>query len=518
MRISSNVWRALALAGVFAVLVLARPLLPVDETRYLDVAWEMHLSGDPFHLTRNFDLYTHKPPLLFWLINLVWMLTGMAEFPARMVAPLIGVVSVASAARLARQLWPDDPGIDRRVWIILSSLSVFLIYASAKMFDTMLMLASVLGVGLIWRIGQGDHRVRNWALIGLVLGAGVLAKGPVIFVHILPAVVLMPLWATRRPGATAFALGLTVSFLITAAVVALWLVPALWTGSPEYREELLWRQTADRVAGGMAHDRPVWFFLATLPILLFPWGWSPRMWRAIGGLRHDNASRLLMIWAAAALVIFSVISSKQAHYLLPELGAFALLVARAWGQTEAGRNPAPLGLLAVSLVGFAAAFGAIKTHQPDLLTPEWAFVAFGIVCLSVATLSWRMGGLRGMAVSGLGLVLAAHGLILGSRLYPAYDPKPVAARMAAHDGPIAVAGIDYNAEFNFSARLTRPVEVLRAPDAKDWLSQHPDGMLVGPMKKMSIEAAPQDRIWFDQIEFGLWRGDVVSARVSGPAG
>lgn len=515
---SSNIWRAVALAAVFGILVLSRPLLPVDETRYLDVAWEMHLSGDPFHLTRNFELYTHKPPLLFSLINLIWMVTGVAEFPARMVAPLIGVLAVACAARLARLLWPDDPGIERRVWIILSSLSVFLIYASATMFDTMLMLASVLGIGLAWRIGQGDDGARNWVLLGVVLGLGVLAKGPVIFVHILPAVLLMPLWATSRPSVTGLARGVAISIVVGAGVVALWLGPALWTGSAEYREELLWRQTADRVAGGMAHDRPIWFFVAALPLLLFPWGWSPQVWRAIGGLRSDPASRLLMVWAIGAFVIFSAISSKQAHYLVPELAGFALLAARAWPQAKEGRNPAPLGLVVAALAGLAAALGAIKTRQPDLLTPGWVFVVFSVACLTLALGAWRMRGLRGTALAGVGLVLAAHGLIAGSTLYSAYDPRPIAARMAAHDGPIAIAGIDYNAEFNFSARLTRPVEVLRADEAKDWLSRTPGGLLVAPVKKLETETAPQGRFWFDQIEFGLWRGEAVSARVSGPSG
>lgn len=45
--------------------VLLRPAIPIDETRYLDVAWEMHLTGNWLVPTRNFEIYTHKPPLLF---------------------------------------------------------------------------------------------------------------------------------------------------------------------------------------------------------------------------------------------------------------------------------------------------------------------------------------------------------------------------------------------------------------------------------------------------------------------
>ncbi|KTF07206.1 secreted protein, partial [marine sediment metagenome] len=53
-------------------LILLRPLMPVDETRYLAAAWEMHAGGSPWVPHLNRAIYGHKPPLLFWLINLVW--------------------------------------------------------------------------------------------------------------------------------------------------------------------------------------------------------------------------------------------------------------------------------------------------------------------------------------------------------------------------------------------------------------------------------------------------------------
>ncbi|HHB76580.1 MAG TPA: glycosyltransferase, partial [Desulfobulbus sp.] len=57
-------WIPLWLVLVITAL-LCRPPLPIDETRYLSVAWEMwqnhqflvpHINGLP---------YSHKPPLLF---------------------------------------------------------------------------------------------------------------------------------------------------------------------------------------------------------------------------------------------------------------------------------------------------------------------------------------------------------------------------------------------------------------------------------------------------------------------
>ena len=61
---------ALLLAILTVVAIAARPLTPIDETRYVSVAWEMWLRNDWLVLFKNGAPYSHKPPLLFWLYNL----------------------------------------------------------------------------------------------------------------------------------------------------------------------------------------------------------------------------------------------------------------------------------------------------------------------------------------------------------------------------------------------------------------------------------------------------------------
>ena len=55
------VWTGLWIV-VMAAAVLTRPLMPVDETRYLAVAWEMWLGGDYLVPHLNGETYSHKPP------------------------------------------------------------------------------------------------------------------------------------------------------------------------------------------------------------------------------------------------------------------------------------------------------------------------------------------------------------------------------------------------------------------------------------------------------------------------
>ncbi len=147
----------IALVAVLLVLqVLLRPALPVDETRALSVAWEMHISGNPFLLTENFAPYSHKPPLLYWLINLVWLFTGPSEFAARLVGPVMALIVLALTARLSRQIWPGDIGIDAGAVCVLAGFTFFILFGGSTMFDALLTVPVLAGAAAIWRIGQGQ--------------------------------------------------------------------------------------------------------------------------------------------------------------------------------------------------------------------------------------------------------------------------------------------------------------------------------------------------------------------------
>ncbi|MEZ5912088.1 MAG: glycosyltransferase family 39 protein [Paracoccaceae bacterium] len=487
---------------------------------HLDVAWEMWQSGDAFHLSRNYELYTHKPPLLFWLINLVWLATGVSEWAARLVGPAFGVASVFAAAALARRIWPGDRETAARAALMLASFSVFLLYGGATMFDTMLTLATGLGIALLWAIGSGEGGRRHWVGFGVVLAFGVYAKGPVIFVHLLPALLTMRVWAPEPPGWRVLGRGLLLSIGVGLAVVALWLVPALLAGSDAYRHELLWTQSAARVAGGLAHDRPVWFLAALLPVLLFPWGWSLRLWRAAGrAMRADHGLRLAAIWSVSGLVLFSLISGKQAHYLMPEFPAVALLLARAYGSVKRQRRHLALAALVPAVLGLGVlclAAGLVPVSGDlALLAPTLPVVVCGLLLLAVAVAGWRLGTLAGPALMGAGVVLVLHAIVATTGLYGAYDARAIAARLhAAEPGGLAETAKPYHAEFNFAGRLSAPVATPSgAAELRDWAAANPGGLLFGPVGQVPVAAAPETAIRYNQTVYGFWPASQVALSV-----
>ena len=484
---------AVAVAGV-----LARPLLPVDETRYLAVAWEMRNGGHWLVPRLNGALYTHKPPLLFWLINLVWSLTGVAELPARLVGPAFGAATIAATAVLARRLWPGDAGIGGRAALALAGTLLFTLYAGLTMFDALLAFATVVGVIALARPGPGA-----WAWLGLALAFGAYAKGPVILINLGPAALLAPLWTGEAWRAAMVRLAKALA--LGVALVSLWLVPALVAGGAEYARATLWTQSAGRMATSFAHERAVWFFLPLLPLLLWPWPWSPGLWSGLrcARLGDDPGLRLCAIWGGASLLLFSLISGKQVHYLIPALPAVALVVARLFprgaGAPAAGLVPLALG---GALIALCLGFG--PSSMEAKLAPDPGLMIVGLLLLVVAAAALRARG-AALALLAPATVLAIDLAFVVGGVGRLYDGRAIATELAPRDGAIAVIG-DYEGEFSFVARLHRPVAVIAAADAEDWLAAHRDGVVLGRLDRRHPAAAPAAVFAYNTRDLGLWAG------------
>lgn len=487
--------------------LLLRPLTPIDETRYLAVAWEMHTTGNWLVPSKNFALYSDKPPLLFWAINLVWLATGVSGFAARLVGPGFACLAIWLTARLAHRLWPEDRDAGGRAAMALAGLTVFALSGSLTMFDVPLATAVLAGLIALDAAGPGGWRA--WAGFGAAIALGVLIKGPVILFHLLPAALFLPLWS--RNGIRWRVLPARLGFAVAVALglVALWLVPAAIAGGPTWREAVLWHQSAGRLAESFAHARPWWWYLALLPVLGFPLLWSPALWHEARqtSWRQDRGLRLCLIWAGAALALFSLTSGKQVHYLVPDLPALALVAARL------GRNAPGFGLqpaiIAIGLVALAAAvagFGPLPLRMRMLFDPASTFLAWALLAATLCWLAARQRGAAGAMILSLGLLLATNLLIGTTRTAQVYDAAPIAARLSAHRAEgLAFTGAPYHAEFNFAARLTEPVAELPDPAAlRSWAALHPQGLIAGRTDRFAPPWPPRETILFRNRDYGIW--------------
>lgn len=479
-----------------SVMLLVRPARPLDETRYLAVAWEMWWRGSIAVPYLNGEYYDGKPPLFFWLMHLGWWAFGVNEWWPRLLAPIFGLGTLALVRALAGRLWGSHTAREMAPLILLGSF-YWALFCASTMFDMLLGFFAVLSVYAVIRAWQ-DGDARQFVVAGVALGCGILAKGPVVFLPALFTVLFAPWWSAeggaRRLTWRAWYGGALGASGVAALIALAWLVPMALATDIEYLKNMTVHQTGGYVIESFSHRRPVWWYLPVLPLMLFPWSFWPRAWRAFATLRGipwDSGVRLCMVWAVAVFVAFSVASGKQPHYLLLIFPAVALLLARVLPAVDRGRDGsllvAALALVAVGAACIAAGRGivplgtAVWPHQMPVYVPYVAgigLIGIGVAITSVRgrTLSTRIKALA--AASCAATLVAVWGVGIAS--WPAYDMRPASAYLShleSQGAPLAIAA-SYHGQFNFYGRIKSRIEPLTASAVHGWTRAHPDGYVI----------------------------------------
>lgn len=486
----------IALVGLWLLLVsialVARSYIPIDETRYVTVAWNMWLRGDYLVPYLNDIPYSHKPPLLFWLMNAGWAVFGVNDWWPRLVPSLFALGSLFLTSALATRLWPRLPQVAQIAPVVLIGCGLWTFFTTATMFDMMVAFFTLLGVlGII--TAYQDRSMRGWVMLGLAIGGGLLAKGPTILLQLLPLAVLVSWWGRGEALNKRYWYGGIVLAVLIGAVIALaWAIPAAIRGGEAYGNAIFWGQTAERMVNSFAHRRPFWWYLPLLPAMLFPWLFWISAWR---GLKHtllnrDMGIRFCLAWLVPVFVAFSFVSGKQMHYLLPLFPAFALLLARGLQTVDttqiigwSGKLPVALVTIAVGVLIIYLPFYA-QTHQVApwvSVIPMWHGLAL-IACILILLIPvrhlvgevWKMSFFSAAAV-----VIAIYYIVLqGAGL--AYDIRPLAAQLKVLQDqgiPIAHEG-KYPGQYQFLGRLHQEPESVSASELESWFAAHPNGKAV----------------------------------------
>mgnify|MGYP001074138282 CR=1 FL=1 len=500
-----------------ALLLLLPPVfflfpVPIDETRYLAVAWNMHLSGQWLVPRLDGAPYSDKAPLLFWLINLVWAVTGVHAWAARLLELLLALATLPLLASLGRRLGAAPAAVQASLWLWLGC-AAFAVYAGTVMFDMLLTLCTLVA----WRATPALAG-RRWPLavaaMALALGAGVLVKGPVaLLVGGVPAL-LTPWWRPQtRPLSSWLRL---LAALLGAVLLALaWALPAARAGGPQYADAIFLRQTVGRMAQSFAHARPWWWYLPILPAMLLPWVAAlGRGEAATGG--GGMLDRFVVAAFVPGFVLFSVISGKQPHYLLPLLPALTLAGGMRLGAGRWRVVGWRVGLV-LGLIGIAVAVGLGKLAVDHAGRVEAIACGVLIVGVGLSFVASRRTTPLPLGHAALGmlaaLLLCKLAFVLG--VGPRYDVAAAARRVAAAQQagvPLLFAGPQYGL-LTFAGRLTAPIPATTNPAAVTaWAYAHPQGWVISSEPDYHYPATPLYRQPYRDGSLTVWRaGDVAGA-------
>lgn len=268
-------------------------------------------------------------------------------------------------------------------------LNMFSIRLATLVRTDMLLALEVAAAGcLIWRQARtaAPWTLGRRAALAMVVLAGCMTKGPVIFAILLPP--LLVLHALRRtrfavpnvwPGAWVW--------LLPAAVLAVWLYVG-WRRDPTFFTWITLRElgsnfaqvtvdAAGRATATARHFDSVLTYPLKLLHRLLPWSAAMIAWAAVDAagrprLAADPGARWLLAWTAVALLAMSLVPDKRADRIFPLVPPIALLAAHvvrhasrsraAWLRPE---RAAP-ALAAAALVVWGGYVGAVApVPAPD---------------------------------------------------------------------------------------------------------------------------------------------------------
>jgi 4-amino-4-deoxy-L-arabinose transferase-like glycosyltransferase len=440
-------WSVLALAIVlFAIANLPWHLDDYDQAKQAFTSFEMIEHGHWFHQhTPNWWVAT-KPPLVGWISAGLYAVTRAWELAWRLPSFLAAVALLVLLLRAAK--------IYGEVAAVMAACALsFNLFTPrlASLVRTDMPLALVLfAIGLvIWEKirTRASWTRRDRLLLFLLLSAGMLIKGPIVYAFLLPGLVAFQ-WRWRGMSAAAAAWSGWLPWLVS------FLVFLLWAGAgillvPEFTEHVLLREFAGRFSDEVHRAQPFYFYLPHLLHRFAPWsllliGFAfvamegrapaspgippasrelrpPSSNRGIGNTLHALSPETfwLVAWSLGGLIVMSFVPSKRIDRIFPVVPPLCLVLAAtipACREKQRMRTiidhvcAAAIILSAVFMTGYTVRKIVLARHEQ-----RDAFSMFGRAVVKEMTQHhWRYGVIGG----------EDEGILLYVRKTEFLDPEP----------------------------------------------------------------------------------------------
>jgi 4-amino-4-deoxy-L-arabinose transferase-like glycosyltransferase len=375
-----------------------------------------------------------KPPLVYWLMGVLYALPGQASWnPLGSWAAALpsALASVAVMLGLADTLlrWPPMAGgadaapegifpflpIEAALAFALSPL--VLLWGRTPVSDALFSALLALALLAFWRCYAAASRA--WWPAWLLLGLAVLTKGPVALVLTVLTLALFG-WLQTAAAELIRTLRPLRGVLLTTLVAAPWYGLALAKEGRPFWDSFFGYHNLQRFTSVVNHHlQPWWFFGPVLLIASLPF--SPLLLlglaRALGPLRWSlrparpmppprSFGRFCACWLLAVLLFFTAASTKLPSYWLPAVPAAAVLIALAAQKPWAHRWAWWCTLLLTALIAavfFAGPWLVALIQDPELPTLPAELIRAGrlplagLCCLLGAVFGWLVSRGAGTA-------------------------------------------------------------------------------------------------------------------------
>ena len=189
------------------------------------------ISGEPYY---------NKPPGINWLVALSFVVTGQHnEWAAR----LPSAISVLMFVSLLMQYPANWLKLHERLIASLIFMTSITMIEKGRMIELEGVVTSLTGLVIFYWLAESSNDRNKWLLwlpLGLVLGFGVIVKGPFIPFFFYTAIV--PVLIYKKRFKDLFSIQHIVAFAIMAGMLAVWYFAAGKTTSSEAMGDQMWGQ------------------------------------------------------------------------------------------------------------------------------------------------------------------------------------------------------------------------------------------------------------------------------------
>jgi 4-amino-4-deoxy-L-arabinose transferase-like glycosyltransferase len=298
-----------------------------------------------------YDLVERKPPLFYWLGGIGVKLSGGTVDEAR--ARMPSLIAGAAVATLVMDWAAADLGVAGGwlAFFFLLGMYGFAARATIALTDVLMTFFLMAAWRMIRPQLDGASSLQLTACAGLILGLGVLVKGPVIIVLIALAAVLYLLMGRVNPIPLAIRGWPWLLILIAIAVAAVWYVPAFIAGrndswSGVFIDENFGHFLPAKMGGTGEAARPIYYIAARLLGGILPLTFLiPALILAFASSAFSPhlrpAMRYQLAMVLAVILLFTGSSAKRDDYILPAIPPLAILFAALFTPAIASEGVAP---------------------------------------------------------------------------------------------------------------------------------------------------------------------------------
>jgi 4-amino-4-deoxy-L-arabinose transferase-like glycosyltransferase len=382
--------RTRSLIWLLAVFLLARVvllfLLPhqdPSEARYAEMARKMVETGNWVTPQHSYGVpFWAKPPLSMWMSALGMEIFGVNEFGSRIFIFMVALAILCLIGWFAAKQWSPPCG-----WMaaaILMGMPLFFYCSAAVMTDLILLAGICLSMIAFIMSMRGKSSILWGYLFFVGLSAGLLAKGPLVFVitfvPVFSWILFTRSWRRAWDGLPWFP-----GTVLMISLVSPWYVLAELR-TPGFLNYFIlgehWHRFVD--SGwtgdlyGKAHaETPgtIWLLAA---LGSFPWcigflSLPVSRWRSFGAWARENDGMgfYLAIWAIWPLIFFTPARNIISTYPLPALPAIALLLT-SLHHRRSSESPLPGFHPLHPSLAFGSAAIAVIFAAVSLLLPEYS--------------------------------------------------------------------------------------------------------------------------------------------------